>query len=165
MGNLATPEALLSRWNEMVVDPSLRNLPYKVELNAWGKIELSPRTNRRGRLVAALAHAFRDRLASGEALISCGVLTNAGIRVPDIVWASSDLMKRYAGAPLFERAPEICVEVCSPDGAEKIPAYVAAGAKEVWLVSEEGTVRYFDQTGEKAASRFPIAVTLPPPMI
>lgn len=164
MGSLATPEFLISRWDELCRDPSLRDLPYKIELNAWGKIELSSRTNRRGRLVAALAYELHSQLRSGEALISCGVLTNAGIRVPDVVWVSSQLMAAYVNATLFQRAPEICAEVCSPDGDEKISAYLAAGAKEVWLVSEAGSIRYFDHTGEKLKSDFPIVFTLPPPM-
>jgi Uma2 family endonuclease len=164
MGNLATPEFLIARWDELCRDPALEDLPYKIELNAWGKIELTRRTNRRGRLVAALAYEFHSQLQGGEALISCGVLTNVGVRVPDVVWASAKLMTMHHDAMLFQRAPELCVEVCTPDGKEKIPAYLAAGAEEVWLVSEEGTIRYFDHTGEKAKSKFPIVVTLPPPM-
>ena len=42
MGNLASPESLLARWQEMQEDPTLRDLPYKIELNAWGKVEMSP---------------------------------------------------------------------------------------------------------------------------
>jgi len=42
MGNLATPETLALRWAEVMRDPSLQNLPYKIELNARGKIEMSP---------------------------------------------------------------------------------------------------------------------------
>ena len=164
MGNLATPEALIARWDELCRDPSLRDLPYKVELNAQGKLELTPRTNRRGRLVAVLAYEFHRQLQGGEALISCGVLINAAVRVPDVVWASAKLMATHEDAMLFQRAPEICAEVCSPDGDEKISAYLAAGAKEVWLVSEEGSIRYFGASGEKAKSDFPVAVTLPPPM-
>jgi Uma2 family endonuclease len=164
MRNVATAGALIARWDEMCRDPSLQDLPYKVELNTWGKIELTPRINRRGRLVAALAYEFHSQLQGGEALISCGVLTNAGIRVPDVVWASAKLMAMHEDAMLFQRAPEICAEVCSPDGDEKISAYLAAGAKEVWLVSEEGSIRYFGASGEKAKSDFPVAVTLPPPM-
>jgi hypothetical protein len=160
MGNLATPEALIARWEGLCRDPSLHDLPYKVELNAWDKIELTPRTNRRGILVAALAYEFRQQLPGGAAAISCGVLTSAGVRVPDVVWASARLMAKYANAMLFQRAPEICVEVCSPDCDEKIRAYLAAGAEEVWLVSEEGSIRYFDASGEKARSGFPIEVRL-----
>lgn len=36
-------------------------------------------------------------------------------------------------------------------------------ATEVWLVSEEGKIRYFDNAGERPASGFPVSVTLPPP--
>jgi hypothetical protein len=42
MGNVATPEKLVLRWAEVVRDPSLQDLPYKIELNARGKIEMSP---------------------------------------------------------------------------------------------------------------------------
>ncbi len=42
MGNVPTPEALTVRWAEVVADRTLRDLPYKIELNAWGKIEMSP---------------------------------------------------------------------------------------------------------------------------
>jgi len=42
MGNLHTAEALTLRWAEVCRDASLENLPYKIELNAWGKIEMSP---------------------------------------------------------------------------------------------------------------------------
>ena len=45
MGNLATPETLLARWDEALHDPSLQDLPYKIEINAWGKVEMSPASN------------------------------------------------------------------------------------------------------------------------
>jgi Uma2 family endonuclease len=64
------------------------------------------------------------------------------------------------------RAPEICVKVVSPSNvaaeiSEKTRAYLAAGALEVWLVSEQGNVRYLDDSGEKRQSAFAIAITLP----
>ena len=54
MGNLATPEALVLRWDEVLKDPSLQDLPYKIELNAWGNVEMSPASNRHGRLQISL---------------------------------------------------------------------------------------------------------------
>jgi hypothetical protein len=60
MGNLATPEALLHRWEEMQHDPSLQDLPCKIELNAWGKVDMSPASVRHGQQQAALAEAFRQ---------------------------------------------------------------------------------------------------------
>ena len=164
MGNLATPEFLIARWGELCRDPSLDDLPYKIELNAWGKIEMSPRTNRRGILVGRLAYELHRQLSGGAVAISCAVLTTAGIRVPDVIWASAKQMSMHKDGMLFPRAPELCVEVCTPDGDEKLSAYLAAGADEVWLVADDGSIRYFDASGEKIRSGFPVVVALPPPM-
>jgi Uma2 family endonuclease len=169
MGNLATPEALIARWEEVCRDPSLQELPYKIELNAWGKVEMSPASNRHSRLQGIIALALGTQLKDGGILPECSILTSIGIRVPDVGWASSSFLAAYGEITPFMRAPEICVEVISPSNVEaeieeKKRAYLAAGAEEVWLVSEEGSIRYFGASGEKAQSDFPVVVTLPPPM-
>ena len=167
MGNLATPESLVLRWNEVLKDPSLRDLPYKIELNAWGKVEMSPASNRHGRLQSAVAAELMRQLG-GAAISECSILTRIGIRVPDVAWASPSFMSAYGEITPYLKAPEICVEIVSPSNVqaeidEKRSAYLAAGATEVWLVSEEGKIRYFDNAGERPASGFPVLVTLPPP--
>lgn len=86
MGNLATPEFLIARWGELCRDPSLEDLPYKIELNAWGKIEMSPANNRHARLQGELAFEVRRQLAAGAVLTECSLLTTIGIRVPDVVY-------------------------------------------------------------------------------
>ena len=169
MGNLATPEALIVRWNEALRDPSLQDLPYKVEINAWGKVEMSPASNRHGRLQADLAAEFKRQLANGIVITECSILTRIGIRVPDVVWASADFMQAFGELTPYVRAPEICVQIISPSNVqaeidEKITAYLATGAREVWLVSEEGRIRYFGASGEQSKSAFPVVITLPPPM-
>jgi Uma2 family endonuclease len=166
MGDFATPQALLHRWHELEHDPSLRDLPYKIELNAWGKVEMSPASVRHGQLQAALAAEFARQLSSGVTVTECPILTDIGIRVPDLAWASADFMRRHSGISPLPGAPEICVQIISPSNAgaeiaEKTRAYLAAGAREVWLVSEQGRIRYMDGSGEKAHSAFPIAPTLP----
>ena len=168
MGNLATPEALLARWDELCRDPSLQDLPYKIELNAWGKVEMSPPSVQHAWLQSALTTELNRQLPDGIALTECPVLTDIGVRVPDVVWASGQFMTRHRGLSPLPRAPEICVEVLSPSNVqaeitEKTRAYLAAGAEEVWLVAENGTVRFIDGSGEKAQSRFPVALTLPDP--
>ena len=35
-------ETLAQRWVDVVNDPVLRNLPYRIELNKWGHIEMTP---------------------------------------------------------------------------------------------------------------------------
>jgi Uma2 family endonuclease len=166
MGNLATPETLLHRWQEMQRDASLQDLPYKIELNSWGKLEMSPASVRHGQQQAALAEAFRQQLPHGATITECPVLTDIGIRVPALAWGSADFMRQHAGMSPLPRGPEICVEVISPSNVaaeitEKTRAYLAAGAQEVWLASEDGKIRFIDRTGEKPGSAFPISVSLP----
>jgi Uma2 family endonuclease len=170
MGNLATPEALLHRWEEMQRDPSLQNLPYKIELNAWGKAEMSPASNRHGRLQIFIGAEFLRQMPRGVAISECSILTKIGIRVPDVAWASSEFITAYGEITPFMRAPEICVEIISLSNVqaeidEKTSAYLAAGAKEVWLVTDGSRIRYFDSRGEKPASEFPVVLNLPPPII
>lgn len=166
MGNLASPEFLVARWNELCRDPSLENLPYKIELNAWGKVEMSPPSVGHARLQTEVAAQLREQLKDGVALTKCPVLTGIGVRVPDVVWASNRFRRQHKGSSPLPRAPEICVEVISPSNVEaeiteKTRAYLAAGAEEVWLVAETGKVRFIDASGEKPQSRFPLALTLP----
>jgi Uma2 family endonuclease len=168
MADLATPEALVGRWEEVLKDPSLRDLPYKIELNAGGKLEMRPASNRHGRLQAVLALELGRQL-QGMVLTECSILTRIGVRVPDVAWASPEFMKAFGEITPYTQAPEICVEILFASNveaeiAEKIGAYLAAGAEEVWLVSEDGTVRYVSPLGELARSRFPVALSLPAPL-
>jgi Uma2 family endonuclease len=168
MGNLATPEALLARWDELCRDPSLQDLPYKIELNAWGKVEMSPASVQHAWLQAAVTTELKAQLPDGLAMTECPVLTRIGVRVPDVVWASAEFMKKHQGRSPLPSAPEICVEVFSPGNVkaeitEKTAAYFAAGAREVWHVAQDGSVRFFDRSGEIAQSRFPMQLTLPDP--
>ena len=168
MGNLATPEALIARWHEVLVDPSLKDLPYKIELNAWGKVEMSPASNRHGRLQGELAAELKRLLPRGTVITECSVLTRIGIRVPDVVWASSEFLKDFGEITPYMQAPEICVEIVSRSNVpaeieEKKAAYLHAGAREVWIISEQGAIRFFGASGEKRASSLAAPITLPKP--
>jgi hypothetical protein len=44
---------------------------------------------------------------------------------------------------------------------EKTAAYLAAGALEVWLVTEDGTIEMFDASGRVETSSLGIALKLP----
>jgi Uma2 family endonuclease len=169
MGNVTTPEALAVRWAEVIRDPTLQDLPYKIELNAWGKIEMSPTSNRHGRLQAALAAELARQLPGGIVVSEASVLTDIGVRVLDVVWGSAEFARAFGENTPYAKAPEICVEIVSPSNSdeeirEKTRAYLAAGAREVWLVSESGTIRFFDRAGERPASSFPVSISLPPPI-
>ena len=168
MGNITSPEALILKWEEVLRDPTLHDLPYKIELNAWGKIEMSPARARHALLQAYIAGDLIKQLSEGVVLTGCPVLTDIGLRVPDVVWASQAFMQRHASADILPSAPEICVEVIPPSNTEmeitdKTRAYLQACAVEVWIATEEGEFHFFDTSGEKSASRFAVTLTLPKP--
>ena len=169
MGNLATPEFLIARWGELCRDPSLDDLPYKIELNAFGKIEMSPASNRHGRLQAELSFQLRQQLSGGTVISECSLFTTIGIRVADVVWASAEFMAGYGEITPYMHAPEICVEIASPSNPrgeieEKTRAYLEAGAREVWIVAEDASIRYFTAAGEQTKTSFPVVIQLPPPI-
>ena len=155
---------LIDRWAAAVGDPALAKLPYKVEMDRWGKLVMTPPANVRhsdvqGSLMIALQAAL-----GGRARAEFAVATAAGVLVPDVVWCSADYVARNRAAFAGElaaaaEAPELCVEVKSPSNSvgelkEKIDAYLAAGAQEGWIVLEDLSVRLFTDAGETGASRF-----------
>ena len=95
MAKLSTPETLVLRWTEVLRDPTLQDLPYKIELNARAKIEMSPASNLRRRLQARLATELARQLPSGSPLTGCSILTEIGIRVPEVTWASAEFLRAY----------------------------------------------------------------------
>ena len=167
MGNIATPEFLIARWDELCRDPSLANLPYKIELNAWGKVEMGPPAGvGHGHQQSRLVQQIQQQLPGGVVLIGCPVVTAIGVRAPDVVWASDEFRKRHKRSSPLPRAPEICVEIFSPSNfeaeiIEKTRAYLDAGAVEVWVVARNGSIRYIDRAGEKGRSQFPVTLELP----
>lgn len=159
MGHTATKELLVARWTELINDPSLRDLPYKIELNEEGTIEMSPASNRHGIRQAQIARDLGNALPHGSVITECSILTDIGVRVPDVAWASAGFLRQEGENTPFTRAPEICVEVRSASNtdreiAEKIRAYLVAGAVEVWIVDEEGEKKIYTPDGQRKTSSF-----------
>jgi len=163
MGHNATQETLLMRWAELCADSRWDDFPAKVELNGYGVIEMSPASNRHGMRQMAIGLALSQQLPTGTVIAECSVLTNDGIRVPDVAWASAEFMTRHGDATPFPQAPEICIEVRSPSNtdaemAHKTDLFLQAGAVEVWIVGESGGMQVFDADGDKPASRYGFAL-------
>jgi hypothetical protein len=49
------------QWSEVITDKSLKVLPYKIELDRYGNILMSPASNRHGRLQLRIG-AFLENL-------------------------------------------------------------------------------------------------------
>jgi Uma2 family endonuclease len=149
---------LAARWRELLVQPGL---PRMFELDEYGElIEMNPPELPHQRIVRAVMQQIEARLG-GEALPGTGVLTSIGVRIPDVVWQPS-----WSKGDPASPAPQICVEVLSPDNtrreiSEKTAAYLAAGAREVIIVETSGRIRFFGSEGERASSAFGLVLALP----
>ena len=59
------------KWDEVCKDTQLQDLPYKIELNEWGNIVLSPASNRQGNLQTKIAFHLMSHLPGGTVLTEC----------------------------------------------------------------------------------------------
>jgi Uma2 family endonuclease len=156
---------LRRRWDELADDPLVAAIPYKVELNEKGVIEVSPPTTQHALLQSSVAYELRRQRPEGRTFTSCPIETDIGMRIPDVVWASAEFIEGHGDEKQFRVAPDLCVEVLSPrntraEMAEKRAAYLAAGAKEVWIVGEDGVAEIYTSAGRVAAST--LGFELPP---
>jgi Uma2 family endonuclease len=156
---------LRERWEQLADNRLVAEIPCKVELSEKGAIEVSPPTIRHALIQGFLTRELARQRPDGTTLPECTVETDIGMRVPDVVWVSRELMGRHRNEKQFRVAPELCVEVLSPTNtriqmAEKTAAYLAAGAKEVWIVDENGVPEIHTSDGRVSAST--LGFELPP---
>jgi Uma2 family endonuclease len=161
-------EELARRWAQLVNDPVLRNLPYRIELNKWGHIEMTPPASPMHMDIATtLALMLRERLGA-KTLAECAITTAGGVKVADEAWCSTAYVELHRDAfsnweATLPRAPELCIEVMSPSNLaaelkEKIALYIEAGAQEGWIVYPDRRIGIFDADGMRSSSRFPVDI-------
>ncbi|MFP4032315.1 MAG: Uma2 family endonuclease [Desulfococcaceae bacterium] len=145
-------------WQEVCEHPSLKDLPFKIELNEWGQVVMSPAKVYHS---AYQAEITRRLPQNGRVLTECAIQTPKGVRVADVAWASPGRFAIIKGETSCSTAPEICVEILSETNTggemtEKRDLYFAAGAEEVWTCDPEGRVRFYIPGEERNRSpRFP----------
>ncbi|MCI5167280.1 MAG: Uma2 family endonuclease [Candidatus Electrothrix sp. GM3_4] len=145
-------------WNQVLEHPSLQNIPFKVELNEWGKIVMTPASNLHGNLQVKIAMKLMQVLKEGEVSAEVSIQTSKNVKVADVAWASAEFISQHGFETPYSMAPEICVEVISPGNtkgemAEKRELYLAKGAKEVWFCDESGEMEFFTYEGRIAVSK------------
>jgi Uma2 family endonuclease len=121
-------------WSKVCEDKTLQNLPYKIELNEWGNIVMTPASNRHGNIQTQIAFHLMTLMGTGTVLTECSVDTTKGVKVADVVWVSSDFLSRNRGQTPYLEAPEICAEIKSPSNSdaemmEKKDLYFSKGAR------------------------------------
>ncbi len=126
-------------WAEVVDNPLLQDLPFKIELNKFGKLLMSPASNKHGRIQSRLASMLINKLPKGEVITGCSIQTSDGVKVADVTWLSKGFVLEFGFITPYPKAPELCVEIVSPSNSkveiqQKVDLYLAKGASEVWVV-------------------------------
>ena len=145
-------------WAEVINNPLLRNLPFKIELNKFGKLLMSPASNEHGHIQGRLSGLLWNSLPGGEIITECSVDTSDGVKVADVAWASVEFIAEFGYTTPYPKAPELCIEIVSPSNSkieisEKVGLYLSKGAQEVWIMYENGRIETFSHTGQIPASR------------
>lgn len=137
-------------WEEVCNDPNLQDLPYKIELNKYGQIVMSPASNWRGALKVRIGHGLLE--LGGEVISECSVETSDSTKVADVAWLSAGFVEEFGMTTPYAKAPEICVEILSPSNSaaemnEKRSLYFEAGAHEVCECDQDGVLTFYQQDG------------------
>jgi Uma2 family endonuclease len=139
----------LARWKEILADPELARLPYRIETDQYGRILMSPPpASRHGRRQVKIGALLLQLLPEGETVSECPVSTAGGVRAVDVAWLAPDRAEIGQDPIVFVRAPDICVEILSPSNTspetdEKRVLYFDAGASEVWICNLDGSITFF----------------------
>ena len=166
-GGVGWPDGPMT-WEDVCAHPSLRDLPFKVEQDRYGRILMSPVATRRSILQRRFIKILEDALG-GIAIPECAIATTEGTRAADVGWMEESFAQVHQDDPALAIAPPVCVEIMSkwnhwPEMEEKVVLYLAEGAQEVWIHERGGRVRFFGHEGERERSALapdaPTTVTL-----
>ena len=154
-------------WAEVLADPCLQGLPYKIELDGYGRIVMTPASNRHGRAQARLVRRLAGLFGTGDIITACSIATTDGVKVADAAWLSDAFLAEHGEATPYALAPDLCVEVqlpstSAPAIAAKARLYLAAGAREVWLVDQAGRRTVHGLEGRRTTSIFAGGAAWPP---
>ncbi|MFZ0256257.1 MAG: Uma2 family endonuclease [Gammaproteobacteria bacterium] len=139
-------------WAKICQDPTLRDLPYKIQTDKWGNIIMSPASNEHGIYQAQIIALISKLMGKGTIIAECSIQTSEGVKVADAAWATEKFIQKNKGNNPFDEAPEICVEILSPSNTEmemeeKKELYFARGAKEFWICDKDGNIKFYKNTG------------------
>lgn len=105
-------------WSEVINNPLPKDLPFKIELNKFGKILMSPASNSHGRAQVKIATSLTNKHPDREVITKCSIQTSEDVKVADVVWASNEFIETYAYKTPYPKAPKICIEIVSPSNSK-----------------------------------------------
>jgi Uma2 family endonuclease len=158
-------------WEQICDDPHLRDLPYKIEQDRFGRIVMSPVKPKHGGYQGEIYRLLRDLLPDWTVIIECAVDTLEGVKVPDVTAMPRDRVPDWTEVPHLSLAPDLCVEVLSlsnnaAEMEDKRRLYAALGCREFWTCSEGGRMKFFSAKSGRALRRssicpeFPVSIRL-----
>ena len=156
------------QWEEVCEHPSLKNLPFKIELNEHGEIIMNAVKVIHSLYQGEIEFLLRSLMKSGKTLPECAIKTKRGTKVADVAWASADRVKLIKHETECSIAPEIYVEVPSSSNTDdemeaKRMLYFASGAVEVWLC-KDGSMSFYNRDGKMGNSmlvpKFPLRIEI-----
>ncbi len=131
-------------WNDLCEMKELRDIPFKVELNELGKIEMSPTKWIHGSRQSDIAYELSIRTSKEQVFTELAVQMDNSVRVTGVACVSKDQLKRFPNEDDdLTEAPMISVEIKSKfntmkEMEYKRKLYLTHGAEEFWLVMEDG---------------------------
>jgi len=145
------------KWEEVCEDQQLQNLPFKIELNKWGQIVMSPVKIKHSFYQGRIQRLLESLLQTGEVMPECAIDTSDGVKVADVVWCSAERFDQIQDEASASIAPEICIEVKSIDNILeemefKKKLYFEAQAMEVWICNEQGDIIFYNEQNELTQS-------------
>jgi Uma2 family endonuclease len=157
-------------WQEILDDPALNRLEFRIESDRWGNVVMSPppsswHADHQTEIAMLLQKLMRD----GRPLCECPIQTGEGVRACDVAWVSWERRAAAPHDPVYTIAPEICVEVQSPSNSlrqilERKEWFFEAGAEEFWHCDAQGRMHFYHATGPLEQSNlcpeFPNVVTI-----
>jgi len=145
------------KWEEVCEDQQLQNLPFKIELNKWGQIVMSPVKIKHSFYQGRIQRLLESLLQTGEVMPECAINTSDGVKVADVVWCSDERFDQIQDEVSASIAPEICIEVKSigntlEEMEFKKKLYFEAQAMEVWICHEQGEITFYNEQNELTQS-------------
>lgn len=157
-------------WLEILEDPDVARLEYRVESDRWGNLLMSPPPSSwHGRHQFGIGTILERLLPNGFCITECPIQTPEGVRACDVVWVSDERWEAADHDPIFKVAPEICVEIQSPSNSlpqilERKDWFFATGADEFWYCDPRGGMHFYNASGALDQSvlcpKFPKTVPL-----
>jgi Uma2 family endonuclease len=154
-------------WQQVLEDKSLRNLPYKIELNKQGQIIMSRVKPRHSAYQGQILTLLGKLKPEGKVVAEPAIATSDNVKVADAGWISYERYTQVMNETVFTIPPEICIEVRSESNTDeemmfKKNLFFEKDAIEFWICDEIGNMSFYNKNGKLAASvlvpNFPIRI-------